>query len=233
MNSALLMLICLAAFIVAYKYYGDYIAKKLFRSDGNAKVPAEVLRDDIDYIPTNKEVLFGHHFASIAGTGPIVGPAIAVIWGWLPALLWIVFGSIFAGAVHDYAALIISTRKKGTSIGDVSKTLINSRVKKLFLFIIFFSLWIVVAIFGMIMAIIFKMYPESVFPVWIQIPIAVTVGYLAYRKKANIAILSIFAVILMYVSIVVGVHMPISMPSIFGVSPMAIWIILLFIYKVH
>ncbi|MFH1878599.1 MAG: carbon starvation protein A [Candidatus Omnitrophota bacterium] len=230
MGSVLIVITSLIIFTAAYKYYGGFIASKVFRADSRAPVPSEELRDDVDYVPTNKEVLFGHHFASIAGTGPIVGPAIAVIWGWLPAIVWMIAGSIFAGAVHDYAALIISTRKNGMSIGDVSKDIINPRVKDLFLFVIMFSLWIVVAIFGMVMAVIFKMYPQSVFPVWIQIPIAVTVGYLSYKKNMNMTILSLIALGLMYLSILAGVHMPLFMPHIAGLSPMSLWIILLFIY---
>jgi carbon starvation protein len=230
MSSVWIMIISVAAFAVAYKFYGNFIARKIFFANPKNAVPSEELRDDVDYVPTNKEVLFGHHFASIAGTGPIVGPAIAVIWGWVPAIVWIILGSIFAGAVHDYGALIMSTRKKGVSIGELSREVINPRVRKLFLFVIVFSLWIVVAIFGMVMAVIFKMYPQAVFPVWIQIPIAMAVGWLAYKKNMNITVLSLVAVVLMYISILIGVHMPLSMPGIFGLTPMAIWIILLFAY---
>jgi carbon starvation protein len=230
MASVCIVLISLAVLVLAYYLYGNFIARKIFRADPSNPVPSEELRDDVDYIPTNKEVLFGHHFASIAGTGPIVGPAIAVIWGWVPALVWIILGSIFAGAVHDYAALIMSTRNRGLSIGELSSKVINPRVRTLFLFVIMFSLWIVVAIFGMVIAVIFKMYPQSVFPVWIQVPIAVTVGYLAYRKNFNMTFMSIIAVVLMYLSIIIGVHFPFSMPAIFGLDPMSVWIILLFIY---
>jgi carbon starvation protein len=225
-------IVVISAFLLAaaYKFYGGFIARKVFRADPRRPVPSEELRDDIDYVPTNKEVLFGHHFASIAGTGPIVGPAIAIIWGWVPALVWIILGSIFAGAVHDYAALIMSTRKRGESIGELSKDLINPRVRMLFLFIILFALWIVVAIFGMVMAVIFEMYPQSIFPVWIQIPIAMTLGWLAHRKKMNITVMSVAAVILMYLAVIAGVHMPFSMPPFLGLAPMSIWIIILFVY---
>lgn len=230
MSSVWIIVIAVIAFAAAYKFYGDFIVKKIFKANPENPVPSAELRDDIDYVPTRKEVLFGHHFASIAGTGPILGPAIAIIWGWVPALVWVVIGSIFAGAVHDFAALIISVRKRGVSIGDLTRSLINPRVHTIFLFVIFFSLWIVVAIFGMIIAIIFQMYPQVVFPVWTQIPLAMTVGWLAYRKKFDITVLSIVAVALMYLSIIIGVRMPISMPAILGMSPMTIWIILLFIY---
>ncbi len=230
MNSIWIVLFSIAAFILAYRFYGNFITHKIFRADPKNRVPSEELRDDVDYVPTNKEVLFGHHFASIAGTGPIVGPAIAIIWGWFPALVWIILGSIFAGAVHDYSALIISTRKKGVSIGELSKEVINPRVRKLFLFVILFSLWVVVAIFGMVIAVIFKMYPQVIIPVWLQIPIAMTVGWLAFKRKMNMTFMSIIAVILMYISIVIGVHFPLTMPQIAGLSPMSIWIILLFVY---
>jgi carbon starvation protein len=230
MGSVLIVVLSAVALASAYRFYGRFIAEKVFRADPSRPVPSEELRDDIDYVPTNKEVLFGHHFASIAGTGPIVGPAIAVIWGWVPALAWIILGSIFAGAVHDYGALIISTRGKGRSIGEISRDLISPRVRTLFLFIILFALWIVVAIFGMVMAIIFQMYPQSVFAVWIQIPIAVALGWFARRRGGGITAMSVIAVILMYASIIIGVHFPLSMPSIFGLSSMSIWIIILFAY---
>ena len=230
MNSVWIVIIALLAFTLAYRFYGTFIAKRIFKSNPTSRVPSEELRDDVDYIPTNKEVLFGHHFASIAGTGPIVGPAIAVIWGWLPALVWIILGSIFAGAVHDYASLIMSTRNRGVSVGELSRKVINPRVRVLFLFVILFALWVVVAIFGMVIAVIFRMYPQVIFPVWMQVPIAMTVGYLAYKKGFNITAMSIIAVILMYLSIIAGVHIPIVMPAIGPLSPMSIWIILLFIY---
>ena len=230
MGSVAIVVISFAAFAVAYRFYGDFIARVIFKADPKRMLPSEELRDDIDYVPTNKEVLFGHHFASIAGTGPIVGPAIAVIWGWLPALLWIILGSVFAGAVHDYASLIISTRKNGESVGEFSKEIINPRVRMLFLFVILFSLWIVVAIFGMVMAVIFDMYPESVFPVWVQIPLAMIIGWLVYRKNANITLLSVAAVVIMYAAIIVGVLFPLRMPYIGPFSPMTLWIVLLFGY---
>ncbi|MFC1549188.1 carbon starvation protein A, partial [Candidatus Omnitrophota bacterium] len=230
LNSIWIILISIVIFSLGYRFYGNYIARKIFRARTDNPVPSEELRDDIDYVPTNKEVLFGHHFASIAGTGPIVGPAIAIIWGWVPALLWIVVGSIFAGAVHDYAALIMSMRNKGVSVGELSKQVISPRVRTLFLFVILFSLWLVVAIFGMVIAVIFQMYPQSVLPVWLQIPIAILVGWLAYKKNMNITIMSVIAVILMYLSLFVGVKFPFVMPAIGGLSPMSIWIILLFVY---
>ena len=124
-------------FIVAYHTYGKWLSKRIFGLDPEAEVPSKQLRDDIDFIPTKKEVIFGHHFTSIAGTGPIVGPAIAVFWGWLPALLWVIFGSIFIGAVHDFGALVVSLRNRGQTVGEVAGRLISGRARVLFLLVLF------------------------------------------------------------------------------------------------
>ncbi len=230
MNSLLLAIICFVLYIVAYHTYGKYIGQKIFKLNPDAKVPSKELQDDIDYVPTKKEILFGHHFTSIAGTGPIVGPAIAIIWGWVPALIWIVFGSIFMGAVHDFGSLVVSMRAKGRSIGDIVSDLINPRVRQLFLLIIFFELWIVVAIFALIVAILFAKYPQSVIPVWLEIPIAVWLGYMIYKKGKNPAPLAIAAVIVMYITVIIGAYLPIKMPGMFGMSNIMVWMIILFIY---
>jgi carbon starvation protein len=148
-------------------------------------MPSKELQDDVDFVPTKKPILFGHHFTSIAGTGPILGPAVAIIWGWVPAMLWILLGSIFMGAVHDLGALVISMRNRGRSIGDLASEIVNKRVRILFLLIIFFELWIVVAIFGVVIAIVFKVCPQAVLPVFLEIPIAVWLGYMVYKKGAS------------------------------------------------
>ncbi len=116
MGTVFIALGALVAYIIAYRTYGRFLARKILKLDAGAVTPAHSMRDDHDYVPTKREVLFGHHFTSIAGTGPIVGPAIAIMWGWLPALLWVVFGAILMGAVHDMGAMIISTRSRGKTI---------------------------------------------------------------------------------------------------------------------
>ena len=117
MTTLLVALGSFVGFIVAYHTYGRWLSKKIFRLDHAAAMPSKELADGVDYVATRKEVVFGHHFTSIAGTGPIVGPAIAVFWGWLPALLWVLFGSILIGAVHDLGAMVISIRNEGKSVG--------------------------------------------------------------------------------------------------------------------
>jgi len=230
MNSLYLALIMLSAYLIAYHTYGKFLAKKIFKIDKNAICPSLELQDNCDFVPTDKQVLFGHHFTSIAGLGPIVGPSIAIIWGWIPAVIWVLFGSIFMGAIHDFGSLVISLRSKGSSIGDIAGNLINPRVKNLFLLIIFFELWIVIAIFALIIAILFTMYPQAVIPVWFQIPIAITLGYFVYKRQGSHLKLGIIAVIIMYLSIILGAYFPIVMPSIAGFSSISIWIIILLIY---
>ncbi len=217
-------------YIIAYRFYGRFLGRKIFEIASGAKTPAHSLQDDIDFIPTKMSVLFGHHYTSIAGTGPIVGPAIAVIWGWLPALMWVLAGSIFMGAVHDFGALIISLRHQGKSISEISETLINKRVKILFFMIILFALWIVVAIFALIIAKVFILYPQTVIPVWFQIPVAVALGFLITRTRINQLALSLIAVGIMYATIYIGTQFPVSMPNLFGLDPTLTWMALLLVY---
>ena len=231
MNTLLLAILAGAAYIVAYLTYGRFIASKIFKINPNNKVPSQTLEDGIDYVPTNKMILFGHHFTSIAGLGPIVGPALGIIWGWVPAVIWILFGSIFMGAIHDFGALIVSMRSEGRTIGDLAGDLVNKRVKTLFLLIIFFALWIIVAIFAMIIASLFMKYNTSVFPVWSQIPIAIALGYAVYKRNVSPVFAGIIAVLLMYATIAIGSYMPCSLEGIVGESNvLATWIVILLVY---
>ncbi len=217
-----------AGFIIAYHTYGRWLARKIFGLDKDAIVPSQQLRDNVDFVPTKKGVIFGHHFTSIAGTGPIVGPAIAVFWGWLPALIWVVLGSIFIGAVHDFGALVVSLRNRGQTVGEVAGRLIAPRTRVLFLLILFFSLTIVLAIFGLVIASIFKMYPESVLSVWIAMPVAVTVGYWVYQHGGNLLIPSLLALAILYGAVWAGVYvMPIELQV---ENPIIVWTLILMVY---
>lgn len=227
------LLIAIGAFVgylVAYHTYGRWLARKIFQVDSAAAVPSEQLRDDVDFVPTKKEVIFGHHFTSIAGTGPIVGPAIAVFWGWLPALLWVLLGSIFIGAVHDFGSLMVSLRNRGQTVGEIAGRMIAPRAKVLFLLVLFLALSIVLAIFGLVIAVIFKLYPESVLSVWIEIPIAVAIGFWVYRRGGQLLIPSLLALGAMYLAIYVGAYyLPIQMPAVMG-SPVVTWTFILLTY---
>ena len=230
MGALAIMVIAFAGYIIMYQLYGKFIGAKIFALSGAAKTPSVEMEDGVDYVPTKKEVIFGHHFTSIAGTGPIVGPAVAVIWGWVPAMIWVFVGSIVMGAVHDFGALIISMRNQGKSISEYTAKYVNNRTKIFFFLIVFLELWIVIAIFGVVIAVVFNLYPTSVLPVFLEIPIAIYLGYLIYKKGANVMTWSILAVIVMYITVVIGAYAPIKLPTIAGIPPIGLWVILLLIY---
>jgi carbon starvation protein len=231
-------------FIIAYHTYGRWLARHIFQLDPNAIVPSQQLRDDVDFVPTRKEVIFGHHFTSIAGTGPIVGPAIAVFWGWLPALLWVVFGSIFMGAVHDLGALVVSLRNRGQTVGDIAGRMISPRARLLFLFILFFALTVVLAIFGLVIAQLFNLYPESVLSTWIAMPLAVLIGFWVYRLGGGLLAPSLFGLVVLYGAVYVGAYyLPVSIPATWcewlstslrlspdTLNPVVLWTVVLFVY---
>ena len=204
MYTLLIAILSGLGFLVAYHTYGRWLGGRIFGLVADRVCPSESLRDDVDFVPTRKSVVFGHHFTSIAGTGPIVGPAIAVMWGWLPALLWVFFGSIFIGAVHDLAPLVVSLRNDGQTIGDVAGRVMNRRVRMLFLLVLLIGLTIVLAIFGLVIAIVFRLFPEAIFPCIVQIPIAVIIGIWLNRRGMSLVLPSMIALSLMYISVIFG-----------------------------
>jgi len=204
MQTLLIALLSGIGFIVAYHTYGRWLGSKIFRLSADAICPSERLKDGVDYVPTGKSVVFGHHFTSIAGTGPIVGPAIAIMWGWVPALLWVVLGSIFIGAVHDFGALVVSLRNNGQTVGDIAGRVLNKRVRLLFLFTLFMALTVVLAIFGLVIAAVFKLYPAAIFPCVVQIPIAIAIGVLLHRKGVGLLLPSLIALVVMYLAVIYG-----------------------------
>jgi carbon starvation protein len=236
MDTLLMMVVSSVGFIVAYHTYGRFLARKIFKLDANAPVPSRELEDGIDYVPARKGIIFGHHYTSIAGTGPIVGPAIGIIWGWLPAILWVVLGSIFIGAVHDFGAMVVSLRNEGKSISDIAARYINSRVRFIFFVIVFFALLIVIAIFGMIIALIFAQFPSSLVPVWLQIPIAMALGYAVYKKSKSVALSTVVAVVAMYLTVLLGAYIERVNPGLLSMlepgwmPATGYWTIILLIY---
>ena len=230
MTTLAIAVLSFVGYLVAYHTYGRWLARRIFGLDPKAPVPSRQLRDDVDFVPTRKEVIFGHHFTSIAGTGPIVGPAIAVFWGWLPALLWVFFGAIFIGAVHDFSALVISLRNRGQTVGEIAGRIITPRARVLFLLILFFALSIVLAIFGLVIASIFKIYPESVLSVWVAMPVAVIVGFWVYRRGGGLLVPSLLALAVLYLCIYLGAYrLPIVLPEAWG-NPVVVWTALLLVY---
>jgi len=232
MATLLIALLSAIGFIVAYHTYGRWLGSKIFRLSADAICPSERLEDGVDYVPTKKSIVFGHHFTSIAGTGPIVGPAIAIMWGWVPALLWVVLGSIFIGAVHDFGALVVSLRNNGQTVGDIAGRVLNKRVRLLFLFILFMALTVVLAIFGLVIAAVFKQYPASIFPCIVQIPIAVAIGVLLHRKGVGLLLPSLIALAVMYLTVVFGnVGLLSEFNSALAAWPIWTWVVVLLGYS--
>ncbi|QDH69400.1 carbon starvation CstA family protein [Marilutibacter alkalisoli] len=231
MSSIALMIVGLATMAAGFFFYSKFIAEKIYRLDPNFRTPAHELRDDIDFVPTNKFVLWGHHFTSVAGAAPIVGPAIAVIWGWLPAFLWVTLGTVFFAGVHDFGALWASVRNKGKSIGTLTGTVIGNRARNLFLVVIFLLLLMVNAAFAVVISNLLVANPASVIPTWGAIIVALCIGQAIYRFKVSLFWPSIIGVVVLYSLIFLGQSYPITLPeSVLGLGPKAQWIILLFSY---
>lgn len=221
MSAIALLVVGLAAFATGYLVYSRYVARFIYRLDPDFVTPAREFEDGVDFVPTNRHVLFGHHFTSVAGAAPIVGPAIAVIWGWLPAFLWVVLGTIFAGAVHDFGTLWISVRHQGTSIGTLAERIVGPRARVLFLLIIFFLLLLVNAVFAVVIANLLIANPGAVLPVWGSLVVALIVGVLIYRTRVGILGPSLAALAILYALIYLGQYAPFELPDVFRFAPSA------------
>jgi len=230
MSSILIVLFGLVGFCFGWFVYSKFIAEKIYQLDPNYLTPAHRFEDGVDFVPTNKFVLWGSHFTAVAGAAPIVGPAIAVYWGWAPALLWVTLGSIFFAGVHDFGALWASNRHDAKSIGALSESIVSTRVRSVMMVIIFLLLVLVNAMFGTIIANDMVIYPESVFPAWAAIPVAIAIGVLI-RRKFNLLLISIIGVAILYFTIYIGSNTPMALPGdIFGLGERGNWIILLYVY---
>jgi carbon starvation protein len=225
MNLILLFSIAGVVLVSAYFTYGRIISKKL-KIDNKNITPAHTLQDGIDYVPSKAPVVLGHHFASIAGAGPIVGPIIAVTFGWIPAVLWILIGGVFFGAVHDLTSMIASMRHEGKSIGVIIQKYIGQNGKRLFLIFSFATLILIIAVFADIIAKTFVVNPAVATSSILFIALAIVFG-LANRLVGNknwaFAITSIIGVVLMYYFVYVGVQLPLPLDY-------KVWIVLLLTY---
>ena len=230
MNAALLAVCTFAIFAVGYRFYAGFLARRVFALAEDEPVPSREYTDGVDFVPTRKDVLWGHHFTSIAGAAPIVGPAIAVIWGWLPALAWVAVGTVFMGAVHDFSALVISLRSRGGSIGEIAGQVIGPRARALFLVIISFLIWIVLAVFAYIIGTLFVSNPGSIFPINVQIGVAVVLGWLIYRRETPIFAPSIVGYGILLASIFYGNAFAEAFPAVAGIS-VGSWVWILMIYS--
>ncbi|MEE8316552.1 MAG: carbon starvation protein A [Syntrophobacteria bacterium] len=201
---------CFALYLAGYHLYAKHLASRVFQLNPENVTPAHQLRDGVDYLPTNKFILFGHHYASIAGLSPMLGPAIAVIWGWLPAMLWVVFGTLFVGAVHDFGALVISMRARGMSVGKVAESIIGRRAKTLFHLIIFFLIALAMGVFVHVCATLLTTayHPKALYPSATLMILALGVGWLVYQKNVSIWHVTWIAFIITLASVWIGIGLP-------------------------
>lgn len=228
MNALIIVCISGILFYVGFGFYARRL-ERLWQIDSKRPTPAFTKYDGIDYVPARHwTVLFGHHFASIAGAGPIIGPVIAaMVWGWLPALIWIVLGCIFLGGVHDFSTLMISLRHEGRSIADVTQKVLNFRSKMVFSAFIFLSLLLVMAVFAAVTAKTLINEPKLVIPTFGLILVAILVGLMMYKWKWNQAIATILGIILLVGLLILGNCIPITLRV---ANPLTLWILILLLY---
>ncbi|MCD6404853.1 MAG: carbon starvation protein A [Planctomycetes bacterium] len=216
MNAAVVAVFGVVFYLVAYYFYARYLGRKVFRVQEVGETPAHTLTDGVDYVPARASVLYGHHFASIAGLGPIAGPAIAVIWGWLPATLWILLGCVFLGAVHDFGSLTVSLKHQGRSIGDLTGSILGRRGRVLFLIVIFFLLALAMGVFALIVGQLFaKAYPQAVIPVFGLMIVAVGMGWAVYKLKVGVPVATVVGLGLMFLLIWTGLGHPVCLYKAF------------------
>ncbi|MFZ0391255.1 MAG: carbon starvation protein A [Calditrichia bacterium] len=237
MNAAIPAAFALLAYYLGYRFYSKFLANRIF-SLQDVPTPAHRYNDGVDYVPTQKMVLFGHHYASIAGLAPMLGPAVAVIWGWFPAMMWVVLGALFVGCVHDFGSLVLSLRAKGMSIGKVAEGIIGTRAKTLFHLIIFFLVALAMGVFVYVIAFLFSPapspeqsaihFPQAVTPSFGLMLIAAAIGWLGYKRNIPWKILTpigfVLLLALMFISknesflTTTGLNNPAAAPGVEGWS---------------
>ncbi|MFV9510854.1 carbon starvation protein A [Tepidibacillus sp. LV47] len=235
MSSLVLIAIALIVFVTAYKTYGSYLVKKFDLNDSRP-TPAHTMNDGVDYVPAKAPVLLGHHFASIAGAAPIIGPVTAAVFGWIPAFLWILIGGVFLGAVHDFSSIVASIRHKGKSIGVIIDHTMGETGKRLFNLFAWLTLVLVIAVFANVVANTFVAVPEAGTASMLFIFVAIIYGFTVYRNNFPVLIGTIIGVALLLVSIWIGILYPLNlsfntwifilMVYVFVASIAPVWILL-------
>ncbi|SPO68753.1 carbon starvation CstA family protein [Pseudomonas sp. JV241A] len=204
-NALWIVVASVAIYLVAYRYYSLFIATKVMQLDPRRATPAVVNNDGLDYVPTNKHILFGHHFAAIAGAGPLVGPVLAAQMGYLPGTLWLIAGVVLAGAVQDFMILFLSTRRNGRSLGDMVREEMGRIPGTIALFGCFLIMIIILAVLALIVVKALAESPWGMFTVMATIPIAMFMGiYMRYIRPGHIGEISLIGVVLLLLSIWLG-----------------------------
>ena len=224
---------CLFFYFVGYRAYAQQLDRELIRPESSRETPAIKQNDGVDYVPSKPLVLFGHNFASIAGAGPVIGPIIAMHhFGWAITLVWIVLGSVFIGAVHDYLTLMVSVRNRGSSIADIAEKTMGHRAKAVFAIFLILAMLLVIAVFGVVAAKTLIAQPEMVFPTFAIIPVSIILGWYIYKKNFSLKIASTIAVLAVIVNIYIGFKIPLPLPGegVMGLSPLIFWFVVLMVY---
>ncbi len=233
MNILIIASILILWLILGYKVYGSFIEKKILKIDNTRPTPSREFYDGVDYSPAKKPLLFGHHFSSIAGAGPILGPLLGVLYfGWLGALLWVGLGSVFLGAVHDYTALMTSVQNRGTSLGDISEKTLGKRTKIIFSVFLWLTLALVIAVFAVVASRTLVSQPEIVIPTFGLVFMAMIFGWLIYKKGVPIASATLIAIAILFLLIYLGELIPVELPAhVLGISAQNFWFFVLIIYS--
>ena len=231
MSSLILVLVGLAMMAAGYLLYSKFLGKRVYQLSDAYTTPAHTMEDGVDFVPTNKYVLWGHHFTSVAGAAPIIGPAVAVIWGWVPAFLWVTLGTVFFAGMHDLGALWASQRHRGQSIGTLSGRYIGARGRNLFLVVIFLLLLMVNTAFAVVISNLLISTPTAVIPTWGAIVVALLIGQAIYRFNWNLPLVSVVGVAALYGLMILGDQFPLALPeTMLGIPDRGWWIIFLFAY---
>ncbi len=204
MNSLFVLLISAVGIAVGYGLYAKSIDRRIIQPDNQKATPAKMFMDGVDFIPANRNVLFGYQFKSIAALGPILGPIVAVQWGWLPALLWIVLGTFFIGWVQDYSSIILGVREEGQTFGALSYRLISPRSRMILLTFIYFYLWLIMGAFGTQVGFVLLTNTAVPLGVIIVILVGLLAGQMTYKWKQDIILTTVITVILAFVGIWLG-----------------------------
>jgi len=232
MNSALIALGVLLLLYLGYRFYGTHIERVVVQPDDAAEVPAIAQRDGVDFEPARPVMLFGHHFTGISGAGPIVGPILAVAYfGWAAALGWVVLGSIFIGAVHDYLALIVSARSQGRSITEVCSRVVSRRASVVFAVFVWLAMVLVIAVFADLAAKTLIAVPQVVLPNLALCPVAMLLGWAVYRRGVSLLWGSVGAFALLIGSMVLGYYQPVELSERVR-DPHLVWYIIVMLYCV-
>jgi carbon starvation protein len=231
MNSVIVLVLGFIVAFIGYRFYARYIDTKVIKSDPNRATPAKMYMDGVEFMPTSKNILFGYQFKSIAGAAPIIGPIIAIQWGWLPALIWILGGALLIGWVQDYSSSMIAVRNEGASFGALSHKLVSPRARIILLSFIYFYLLLIAGAFGNVVvstAVALKAAPMA----WLFLTIGgILAGQMIYRWKKDIILTTIVTVVIALLGIWVGTLAPSD--SILGVnlsSSRVLWAIAAFVF---